>query len=258
MSDIKKGNSNFSSNCKADFKSNFSSDCVPDKKNGVADIKCAQGVANINAAQDGTNIKCAQGGANTNAAQGVANIKVTQGGVRNRYVLTCPVFFVGFMGAGKTTITRKLAHKYGLASLDMDIYIEQQENIRIRKVFSEFGEEKFREAETRVLAELSNKKPLLISCGGGVVSAQASLDILKSNFVVFLKTTAQQSKDRISNLRSRPLFKELSAAQKLNESREPLYRSVANVEIDTEDKPASVIVREVAAALMRCDVLVQR
>ena len=74
---------------------------------------------------------------------------------------------------------------------------------------------------------------------------------------MFLKTTAAQSKARISNFRSRPLFKELSAAEALNEKRLPLYRSVANVEIDTKDKPAGVIAREVASALFRNEVLVE-
>ena len=214
---------------------------------------------NIAAASEAS--ACGARGASSSSTANNANDSAIQLGTptpRKFYALTRPVFFVGFMGAGKTTVTRKLAHKYGLASVDADIYLEQQEGMRVRKIFSDYGEEKFREAEARVLAELAQKKPLLVSCGGGVVEAKASRKILNENFVVFLKTTAAQSKARISNFRSRPLFKELSAAEALNEKRLPLYRSVANVEIDTKDKPAGVIAREVASALFRNEVLVEK
>ena len=65
--------------------------------------------------------------------------------------LTKPVFFVGFMGAGKTSVARKLARTCGIASVDMDTYLERREGKRVRELFAEAGEEAFRAIETDVL-----------------------------------------------------------------------------------------------------------
>ncbi len=83
--------------------------------------------------------------------------------------LAKPVFFVGFMGAGKTSVARKLARTCGIASVDMDTYLERREGKRVRELFAEAGEEAFRAIETDVLRELAGKDPLLVSCGGGAV-----------------------------------------------------------------------------------------
>ncbi len=62
--------------------------------------------------------------------------------------LTCPVFFVGFMGAGKTSVARRLARVCGVASVDMDTYIERREGKKVKEIFAEAGEEGFRAVET--------------------------------------------------------------------------------------------------------------
>ena len=86
--------------------------------------------------------------------------------------LARPVFFVGFMGAGKTSVSRRLARLCGIASIDMDSYIERREGRRIRDIFAEDGEGRFRDLETQVLREMTQGDPALVSCGGGVVLAQ--------------------------------------------------------------------------------------
>ncbi len=92
-----------------------------------------------------------------------------------RMELTRPVFFVGFMGAGKTSVARRLARTCGVASVDMDTYIERREGKKVKEIFAEGGEEGFRAIETDVLRELGAKPdPLLISCGGGVVVTPAN------------------------------------------------------------------------------------
>ena len=83
-----------------------------------------------------------------------------------RIELAKPVFFVGFMGAGKTSVARKLARTCGIASVDMDTYLERREGKRVRELFAEAGEEAFRAIETDVLRELAGKDPLLVSCCG--------------------------------------------------------------------------------------------
>mgnify|MGYP003159331516 FL=1 len=82
------------------------------------------------------------------------------------YRLTKPVFFIGFMGAGKTSVSQQLAVQYGLASIDADEYLELREDRIIADIFAEDGEETFRDIETDVLRDLSQRSPRLIGCGG--------------------------------------------------------------------------------------------
>lgn len=170
--------------------------------------------------------------------------------------LTRPVFFVGFMGAGKTSVARRLARTCGIASVDMDTYLERREGKRVKDIFAEVGEDGFRTLETDVLRELAAKEPLLVSCGGGVVKLPENRAILReSGFVVHLKVTADEAKSRISDTSSRPLFQNLDSARKTAEERGPLYAEVANITVDTAGKNVASIAREVQAALEKEGIL---
>ena len=143
--------------------------------------------------------------------------------------LARPVFFVGFMGAGKTSVARRLARTCGVASVDMD---------------------------TDVLRELAGKEPLLVSCGGGVVKRDENRAILRdAGFVVYLKVTADEAKSRISDTSTRPLFQDLDVARKTSEERLPLYAEVADLTIDTAGKNVATIAREVQSALEKEGIL---
>ncbi len=146
------------------------------------------------------------------------------------YELTRPVFFIGFMGAGKTSVARKLARMCGVASVDMDTYLERREGKKIKDIFAEVGEEGFRAIETDVLAELMGKDPLLVSCGGGVITRPENREMLaEGGFVVFLYVDADEAASRISDKSTRPLFQDLEAARRRNEERLPLYRAASEV-----------------------------
>lgn len=174
-----------------------------------------------------------------------------------RYELTRPVFLIGFMGAGKTSVARRVARDAGIASVDLDTYLERREGRRIKEIFAQEGEEGFRAIETDVLMELAEKdEPLLVSCGGGIVTQERNRDILAEHgLVVHLRVDADEAASRISDLSSRPLFQDIEAARRRCEDRLPLYESVADVTIDTSGKSVAVIAGKVCNVLKKEGVL---
>ena len=176
------------------------------------------------------------------------------------YELDRPVFLVGFMGAGKTSVARKLARMAGVASVDMDTYIERCEHKRVKDIFAEVGEEGFRAIETQTLYELGMKKdPMVISCGGGVVLRPENRKALSElGLVVYLSVTAVEAASRISDVSSRPLFGDLQNAQRVINERLPLYEEVADVTIDTVGRGSSSIAHEVFDILKEKGVLWQQ
>ena len=169
-----------------------------------------------------------------------------------------PVFFVGFMGAGKTSVARKLARAAGVASIDMDTYIERRCGMKIREIFAESGEEGFRSIETETLIELASGEPRLISCGGGVVLAARNREVLRQQgYVVYLMVTAAEAASRISDVSTRPLFGDLEQAQRVIQGRLPLYEEVADLTIDTGGRGTGALSRELLGLLKNEGVLVQ-
>ena len=119
----------------------------------------------------------------------------------------------------------------------MDTYLERREGRRVRELFAEAGEEAFRAIETDVLRELAGKDPLLVSCGGGAVLAPENRAILaERGYVVYLQVTADEAASRISDVSTRPLFRDLETARATIEARLPLYEDVADAVVNTAGK----------------------
>ena len=172
-----------------------------------------------------------------------------------RYVLTRPVFFIGFMGAGKTTLTRRLARLLGLASVDIDHFIERECGGSIKDLFARLGEEKFRATEASALFRAAQGECKLISCGGGLVCGSESRDLLKQGFVVYLFVSPDDSAQRISNHDTRPFFETMDSVRATNSRRVPVYESLADVTIDTTGKNPRDVAWEVKNVLLKEGVL---
>lgn len=167
------------------------------------------------------------------------------------------VFLVGFMGAGKTSVARKLARYAGVTSVDMDTYIERAAGKKVTDIFAEVGEDGFRTMETEVLRDFAEGAPQLVSCGGGIVLRAENREILKKNgFVVYLQVTAAEAASRISNVASRPLFGDLEQAQRTIEGRLPLYEEVSDLAIDTAGRGSGAVARDLYRLLKNNGVLV--
>ncbi len=160
------------------------------------------------------------------------------------------------MGAGKTTVGRQLARRLGFAFADLDLEIEQRTGVRIPIIFEMESEAGFRERETRMLKEIVARDDLVLATGGGVVLRPENRDLLKaSGTVVYLNATPAVLYERTRRSNHRPLLNvsnPLEKLQQLHDQRDPLYREVSDIIIDTKPGPVSAIVRQVESELSKC------
>ncbi len=168
-----------------------------------------------------------------------------------------PVFFVGFMGAGKTSVSRRLARLCGIASIDMDSYIERREGRRIRDIFAEDGEDGFRDHRDAGAARDDAGRPRagVVRRRRGAARPRTARSCARPASSCILKVTADEAKSRISDPSTRPLFQDLGGgAQDRREERLPLYEEVAD---PPSTPPARVpaIAREVQRSLEKEGIL---
>lgn len=149
------------------------------------------------------------------------------------------IVLIGFMGCGKSTVGRELQHRLGYPLVDMDTEIEKQAGKPITRIFSDDGEERFRDLETALLRELASDPSMhrIVSTGGGVVGRPENRELLRDlGFVVWLKAPPAVILERTSRNRDRPLLHGDNPEQKITtllDAREPLYRETSHLQIDT-------------------------
>lgn len=179
-------------------------------------------------------------------------------GAASLYELQRPVYFVGFMGAGKTTVSRRLARMVRLSCVDLDAFLERREGKTCSQIFAEVGEDGFREIETDVLSHFAYEtEPMIVSCGGGIIKMPRNREILKTTgFCIYLQVSADEAAERIGDASSRPMFKNLEVARRTNEERKPLYLEVADAWIKTSRKSVWQIANEAQEMLIKAGVMV--
>ncbi len=149
------------------------------------------------------------------------------------------IVLVGFMGTGKTSVAREISRILGFPHFETDKLISQAEGCEINEIFETHGEQYFRDKEFQLLQDLlsKDKNKSVICTGGGMPIQKRNREILKQlGFVVWLKTTPEETYNRIAQGTSRPLLNTpnpMETIQKLMAARESFYREVAMFEIDT-------------------------
>jgi shikimate kinase len=163
------------------------------------------------------------------------------------------VFLVGFMGAGKTTVSRRVSEQLARPWIDLDSQIEASTGRSVREIFEDAGEEAFRRLETEELSRLTDANPSVVACGGGVVVRDENRAMLKDlGLVVYLKVSPGETLARVGADGTRPLLSGPGgalAATRLLEARESLYSAVADVAVDTVGRDVDVVASDVVAAV---------
>lgn len=130
-------------------------------------------------------------------------------------VIMKPIFLVGYMGSGKTTLGRALGKKLGIEFIDLDIYIEGRYMRTVRNIFEEYGEKKFREIERNMLHEVAEMNDVVVACGGGTPCFFDNMDYMNERgMTVCLHASIDRLAERLGRKRhKRPLIMNLNDEQ---------------------------------------------
>jgi|YNPMSStandDraft_2_1061718.scaffolds.fasta_scaffold00317_5 shikimate kinase len=141
------------------------------------------------------------------------------------------IYLTGFMGSGKSTIGSILANSLGYNYADIDKIIEKEFGITVNEYFQKYGETEFRKAETEILKELSKIENVVISLGGGTLSKEENLKIIKDNgLLIYLKLPPEILFERLKYKTDRPLIKEFVEKQDIEGLKKQILHLLAQRE----------------------------
>jgi shikimate kinase len=159
------------------------------------------------------------------------------------------LFLVGPMGAGKSAVGRQLARLLHLDFVDSDEEIEARTGVDIPFIFEKEGEAGFRKREARVIDDLSRRDGVVLATGGGAIMDPQNRNHLGARgFVIYLHTSVDQQLSRTRRGRERPLLADddpRAVLESLMASREPLYREIADLTVDTDGRKVRAVANEI-------------
>lgn len=163
---------------------------------------------------------------------------------------TKSLFLTGYRACGKTSVARRLAQRVGAKWLDLDAEISRTANQTIAQIFEEGGEESFRDLETAKLASVTKLPPQIVSLGGGAILRSQNREMIReSGHCVWLAANVETVVNRLNadkaSISQRPGLTDLSLVDEVQEimmKRTPIYQSVADFKVDTDDRTVDQIV----------------
>ena len=157
------------------------------------------------------------------------------------------------MGAGKSAVGRHLARLLHLEFVDSDEEIEMRTGVDIPFIFEKEGEEGFRKREIKVIDKLSQREGVVLATGGGAIVDPESRNRLGARgFVIYLHTSVNQQLERTQKGRERPLLNNGDRGKILSdlmEQRDPLYREIADLIVETDGRKVQTVAHEIEEAI---------
>ena len=177
--------------------------------------------------------------------------------IQARKLFRYNLVLIGFMGAGKTTMSDYFSTMFAMDSVEMDQVIARREGMTIPDIFEVHGEEYFRNCETDLLIEMQSRKNTVISCGGGVPMRDRNVAEMKKNGrVILLTATPETILERVKDDHSRPLLennKNIPFIQSLMDKRREKYEAAADIIIPTDGRSIQDIGEEIISRLRELD-----
>ncbi|HET9191188.1 MAG TPA: shikimate kinase AroK [Rudaea sp.] len=162
------------------------------------------------------------------------------------------LFLVGPMGAGKSTLGKRVAETLDLPFFDLDHEIQAQCGADVALIFDIEGERGFRRRESAMLAEFAARDGIVLATGGGAILADENRDLLRARgFVVFLETTVDEQLERLARDRKRPLLAAPDRRERLEQlaaQRNTLYREIADLTLPAGHRGSVAQVAQYLAA----------
>jgi shikimate kinase len=157
------------------------------------------------------------------------------------------------MGAGKSAVGRQLARMLHLTFVDSDDEIESRTGVDIPFIFEKEGEEGFRQREAKVIEDLTLRDGIVLATGGGAIVDNDSRSHLGARgFVVYLHTSVKQQLVRTKKGRERPMLENGDPGEILETlmaKRDPLYREIADLVVETDGRKVKAVAEEIAERL---------
>jgi shikimate kinase len=165
------------------------------------------------------------------------------------------IFLIGPMGAGKTTVGRRLAAARGMEFVDSDQDVEARTGVDIAFIFEKEGEAGFRRRERQSIADLTGRRNLVLATGGGaVLDPDNRRDLASRGLVVYLHASIDQQIARTERTDSRPLLQRgnrRETLERLFSIRDPLYREIADLVLHTDGRNARALARAIEDSFVR-------
>ncbi|HEX5961491.1 MAG TPA: shikimate kinase [Rhodanobacteraceae bacterium] len=166
------------------------------------------------------------------------------------------LFLIGPMGAGKSSIGRRLAEHFGMPCVDLDAEVEARTGASVATIFEIEGEAGFRRRESDLLAELAARTGIVLATGGGAVLALENRTLLRERgFVLWLETGVEQQLERLKRDRKRPLLLDVperrERLEQLAGERDPVYRELADLAVASAGESCQRATARIAAQLER-------
>lgn len=164
------------------------------------------------------------------------------------------IFLVGMMGAGKTSVGRVLAKRLQKTFYDSDHVIEDRTGVKIPVIFEIEGEAGFRVRESAVVDELTALRDIVLATGGGAILSEKNRDRLRTRgTVVYLRASVRDLLNRTRHDKNRPLLQAADPRARLTElyeKRDPLYREIAHLTVDTGNQSLTSLVNRLCQLLL--------
>ncbi len=177
--------------------------------------------------------------------------------IQSRNLFNYNIFLIGFMGAGKSTISDYLKNALAMDVVEMDQCIVERQGMSISDIFETYGEEYFRELETNLLIEMQSQSNVVVSCGGGVPMRERNVVEMKKNGRVVLLTAKPETiLERVKDNHDRPLLennKTVPFIADLMEKRRAKYEAAADIVLQTDGKSELEICEELIHSLREAD-----
>ncbi|NTW72249.1 MAG: AAA family ATPase [Eubacteriaceae bacterium] len=187
----------------------------------------------------------------------ITHIINTSKKVQAKSLFSYNIMLIGFMGAGKSTVSAYLGHMLAMDEVEMDAMIVQKEGMPITQIFETYGEEYFRNSESNILIELQKRNQTVVSCGGGVVLRDENIKNMKKHGRVVLLTASPETIfERVKDSTERPLLNQNMSVEfiaSLLEKRKERYLLAADIIVNTDNKTIQEICEELIGKLTAID-----